>query len=246
MKIPIADILIDHDLNVSRDPLTASDCQDLAVEIDEDGLITPVLVRPIDHPEYKYKLVAGYRRMIAVGSILGHYDVEAYVRGDINGDEEAKRINLSENLNRNDLSYWEQCNGIRRAFEAGTPEVTIVNALRRSRTWVRCRWLVWKMPQEVIDQVQEGLLSVTQVGLLIHKSYDEQADAALKMRKGTEEGETTNSMLHKFSNRKSKPNTKAVQATMTRLMDLGKMDGVHYLRYTLGEISDTQLYELIK
>lgn len=246
MKIPVSEILVDHIHNVSRDPVSADSCHELAITIGQLGLINPVLVRPIEQPEYNYKLVTGYRRMVAMAGILGYTEVEAYVREDITSDDQAHIINLSENLDRNNLTFWEQCKGLHRAFPEGTHETTIASGVSRSRTWVRSRWLVWRMPEEVIAQVEEGLLTATDVGLLIQKTPSEQLAAAKKLMDGKEEGNTTNSMLSQFSRRRSIRSKKDIQAVMTKLLDMERCNEMHSLRFALGDISDTQLFELIK
>ena len=245
MKIQIDDILVDHGDNVSRDPLTAQDCQDLAASIAQRGQISPVLVTPRDLPDHKYKLVCGYRRLVAMGGVLGAAEVEATIKEGVT-DDEARILNAIENLERLDLDYWGWCKALKKAFQPDTTETEISKIVNRSRTWVRCRWLIWKLPEEVIAQVEQGLLTSTDVGLLIQKSPEEQIAAAARLRAGKEAGETTNSMLQQFSRRKTMRPKKEIQETMTALLSQGKHNEMHCLRYAIGEISDTQLYELLK
>lgn len=244
MKILISDILIDNSNNVSREPLSAEECQTLATAIDNHGQIGPVLVTPIDHPDFKYKLVCGYKRMFAMGSILGYNEVEAYIREGIS-DEHGRILNVTENLEREDLSYWQQCKALNRAFHADRTETEISKALSRSRSWVRARWLVWRLPEEILAQVEEGLLTATDVGLLIQQTPEEQIAAAARLRAGKEAGETTNSMLGQFSRRKSIRSKKEIQSMMTDLLGQERHNEMHALRFALGEINDSQLFELL-
>ena len=147
MKIPIDKILVDHSCNVSRlgTPVTAEDCEGLASTIGQHGMFTPVCVTPIDHLDYEYKLVTGYRRMVAHG-ILGLIEIECFVREDC-ADEEARKLNVLENLQRKDTEYWDQCCALREAYDPETGDTAIARELGFSRTWVRARWLIWKMPK---------------------------------------------------------------------------------------------------
>jgi len=244
MKIAVADIMVDHKLNVSRDPITAESCQVLATAIEQRGQISPVMVTPIEHADFKYKLVCGYRRMVAIGGILGHNEVEAVVREGVS-NQEGRMLNTIENLERLDLDYWGWCKALRRAFSKSVTESEIARALNRSRTWVRARWLVWNLPEEVLAQVEQGLLTATDVGLLIQKSPEEQMAAAAKLRAGKEAGETTNPMLGQFSRRKTIRAKRDIQKMMTELLALERHNEMHALRFALGEISDSQLLELL-
>lgn len=245
MKIPIDRILVDNNNNVSRNKIDRESCQELADSIRDNGLITSVTVREIEHPEFDYQLMVGYRRMFAMAHMLGLTDVEAWVREDVD-EHQAKVINMLENMHRLDPDYWDWCCALRDTFEPDTGDTAIARAINKSRSWVRNRWLVWKMPPDVIAQVEAGLLSASQVSLLIHKSYEEQQAAAVRIRRGVEEGETTQQMEASLSNRRSVKPKKQVQAMMTQLMADGYEKEMHTLRWAIGEITDTQLMGFIK
>lgn len=247
MKIPIDRILIDHSLNVSRGclPVSRESCEGLASSIDQHGMFTPVCVRLIsDRPDYDYQLILGYRRVVAHG-ILGSKEIECFVREKDCTESKSKKLNVIENLLRLNPPYWEECCGLRDAFDPEDGDTKIARELNASRTWVRNRWLVWKMPPDVIAQVEAGLLSAAQVSLLIHKSYEEQQAAAARIRRGVEEGETTQQMEAALSNRRSVKPKKQVQAMMTQLMADGYEKEMHTLRWAIGEITDTQLMGFI-
>jgi len=182
--------------------------------------------------------------MVAMGTILGYTSVEALVREGVT-DEEGRILNAIENLERLDLDYWGWCKAIKKAFPAEFTETQIAKALNRSRSWVRARWLVWRLPEEVLAQVEQGLLTATDVGLLIQQTPEEQIAAAARLRAGKESGETTNSMKGQFSRRKSVRPKKEIQEMMTTLLSKERHGEMHALRFALGEISDTQLFELL-
>jgi ParB/RepB/Spo0J family partition protein len=77
--------------------------EELAVSIEADGLLQPLVVRPIPDQPNRYRLVAGRHRLHAVSEILGWSEVICNVREDM-GDDESEAANLAENVFRNNLS----------------------------------------------------------------------------------------------------------------------------------------------
>lgn len=245
MNIPISEILVDHANNTSRVPFAPETCEDLAANIGQHGQLVPVKVRPIDHPNFKYQLVMGYRRITACSVILGWEQIEAIVDNNVT-EEDANLHNLIENLQRKGLGYWEECQSLRRTFPPEMGDTEIARKLNMSRGWVRARWLVWRLPQEVIDQVEAGLLSPADVTLLIHRSPEEQQAAAKRLLEGKAAGETTQSMVEELSRRRGVRTKAQVQEVMVKLLEMEKKDAMHALRWAIGEITDTALYEHLK
>ena len=114
MKIPIHCIIENHDFNCRKINPETEDYDkiaDLAKQIKNDGLLSPVMVREI--PEDRrdegqlesYELVFGFRRMAAVRS-LGQDSIMAQIWE--GKDEDMYFINLAENISREDLEPWEK------------------------------------------------------------------------------------------------------------------------------------------
>lgn len=91
-KIKLVDIIPfkDHPFNVEVD----SSLHELAQSIKENGLLNPVIVRPIDN---KFEMVSGHRRLKAL-EINGVDEVEAYVKKLT--DDEAVIFMVDSNLQR--------------------------------------------------------------------------------------------------------------------------------------------------
>ena len=243
MIIKISEILVDHANNVSRDAFNAEACEELAACIEANGMIQPVLVRPIDHEHYLYELVVGYRRIVACGTILGHTEIDCSVRSLT--DEQAKLLNIKENLEREGLSFWEECHMLKRAFDPELSDLQIAKLVSKSRGWVRNRWPLWKMPDDVIAHVEAGYLSAADVNTLISKTTEEQSVTAARIVKGKEEGFTTQELAEKYSGRKAIRTKKVIQQMMTSLMEQDKLKEMHVLRWALGEIDETLLWVMI-
>lgn len=88
---------------------------ELADSIKSQGLLQPILVRPIKkNAERKYEIIAGERRFRAA-AIAGLDEIPALVR-EID-DKKAAIIALIENMQREDLNPLEEAQGVKRLIE---------------------------------------------------------------------------------------------------------------------------------
>lgn len=131
----------------------------LADSIRRDGVMQPVIVRPLDPAagKIKFELVAGERRWRAA-KLVGLDDIPAIVR-DLDEHQTAQWA-LVENLQREDLDPIERAEAFRHlldrfdlsheqvAEEVGVNRTTITNALR-----------LLSLADEVQELVRQGMLS---------------------------------------------------------------------------------------
>ena len=92
--------------NQPRKKFDEADIQKLAESINENGLIQPIVVRPI--ADERYQIVAGERRWRACKS-AGISEIPIIVRE--LSDEETAKIALVENIQRSDLNPIEEAAG---------------------------------------------------------------------------------------------------------------------------------------
>jgi ParB family chromosome partitioning protein len=104
LPVPLASIIISA--TQPRRYFAPEAMQMLVKSVKKDGVLQPILVRPVGD---KYELVAGERRYRAAQS-AGLTDIPAVVR-EMN-EEEAVRFALMENLQREDLNPVEETEGI--------------------------------------------------------------------------------------------------------------------------------------
>jgi ParB family chromosome partitioning protein len=239
-------IKCDPEQNISRESLTPEECADLAQDINNDGIITPPTVIPCPDEGYDYEVAVGFRRFTAMTVNLG-WDKIPVVVADWTR-EEARLKNIKENLLRNDLSFWEECRALMLQFASGTTHMEIAQQLSKSETWVKHRWLDG-FPQEVIDQVKEGLLGPSHIGVIVvQKTKEEKIAAAARLKAGQEQGETIRDIQRELTGRKNNRSKKQVKAAMSRCLELGSpidMAAVHMARFATGEISDTLMFEYL-
>jgi ParB family chromosome partitioning protein len=88
-----------------REHFKPDELQELADSIKSMGLISPITVRPIEHGEFQYELVAGERRYLAT-KLAGLDTIEAVVR-DLD-DQQTIEIQLHENLKRLEIEPLDE------------------------------------------------------------------------------------------------------------------------------------------
>jgi len=107
---------------------------DLAKSFAEVGQLNPVLVRPHPYMEGRFQLICGYRRYQAAKK-LGWRNIRADVRNI--SDEEAARIALIENVQREDLSDYEKAEMIEQLHtKYNKTYEEIACMIGKSRQWV--------------------------------------------------------------------------------------------------------------
>lgn len=115
--IPL-NLLSVSNLNTRRD-LDAgqedSSVEDLALSIQEKGLIQPITVRKLQSEEENYEVIIGQRRLLACRKI-GYDPVPCLVRDDLD-DTEAVTISLIENVHRADLNPLDKARALRQLYD---------------------------------------------------------------------------------------------------------------------------------
>jgi ParB family chromosome partitioning protein len=107
-----------------------SSLQDLAASIRKQGLMQPILVRPIERD--RYEIIAGERRWRAA-KIAGLAEVPVLVREV--PDSAALAMALVENIQREDLNPLEEASGVQRLIgEFKLTHQEAAEAIGRSRT----------------------------------------------------------------------------------------------------------------
>lgn len=101
--------------------------QSLVESVKKDGILQPLLVRPVGD---KYELVAGERRYRAAQEV-GLTEVPVTVRS--MSDEQAVQYALTENLQREDLNPVEEVEGILQllAIKLGTDREAVISLLNK-------------------------------------------------------------------------------------------------------------------
>ncbi|WP_419857526.1 ParB/RepB/Spo0J family partition protein [Candidatus Palauibacter irciniicola] len=152
---------------------------ELADSIRENGLLQPVVVRPVGDA---FEIVVGERRFRAVQS-LGWTSVPALVRP--LDDQQMLVVALVENLQRHDLSALEEARGYRRLMrDFGLTQEEVGRHVGRDRSTVANALRLLALPEAVLGLLARGKLSAGHGrALLMLSTPDEQTRVALEAAK---------------------------------------------------------------
>jgi ParB family chromosome partitioning protein len=151
IQVPVA--LIHPNPAQPRQVFREESLAELAQSIREKGVLQPLLVRPKGEG---YELIAGERRYRAA-LLAGLEEVPAIV-GNL-GDREALELALVENLQREDLNPVEEARGFARLLEMGLSQEEIARAVGKARSTVTNALRLLQLPSEVLEALEEGLIS---------------------------------------------------------------------------------------
>ncbi len=190
--------------------------QDLVNSIKAQGIIQPVVVRPVANG--KYEIIAGERRWRAA-QLAGLHEVPVIVR---NADDlEAMSLALIENIQREDLKPLEQARGLHRLI--GEFEMThdaVAEAIGRSRSTITNLLRLLELSPTVKELMDNGGLEMGHGRALLSLAHEEQIELARDIvKKGLSVRETearVRKLLGRTANKKqvtkpSDPNIKHLE-----------------------------------
>jgi ParB family chromosome partitioning protein len=158
----------------TRSQMNAEQLAELSASIIANGVVQPVLVRPLLNG--RFQLIAGERRWRA-SELAGKATIPAILRQV--SDEQAMEITIVENLQRSDLNPMEQARAFERlsrefhmtqeqmAVRTGKDRATVANFLRLLR-----------LPASVQARVESGELSFGHARTLLAFEHAEEIEKA--------------------------------------------------------------------
>lgn len=127
---------------------------ELAASLAENGLLQPIVVRPVDDA---FELVTGERRWRA-SQRLGWETIPAIVRELT--DEEAASLAMIENLQREDLSAVEEANGYRKLLEQfNWTQGELARRMGKSQSTIANKLRLLKLPDSVQERIMRHSLT---------------------------------------------------------------------------------------
>ena len=149
-EVNIADI--EPDRNQPRYNFDEEKLNELADSIREHGVITPLIVSPIDNG--RYKIIAGERRWRAA-RIAGVNKLPVVIKE--LSKKEIAEIALVENLQREDLNAIEEAKGYKRLMEEfDMTQAVLAQRVGKSRPVVANAIRLLSLPEEVVDMLEKG------------------------------------------------------------------------------------------
>ncbi|MEX2197649.1 MAG: ParB/RepB/Spo0J family partition protein [Burkholderiales bacterium] len=150
---------------------------ELAASIKSQGLMQPVLVRPVDRD--RYELIAGERRWRA-SQMAGLQEIPALVREV--ADESALAMSLIENIQRENLNPMEEAAGLQRLVdEFRMTHEQAADAVGRSRSATTNLLRLLRLAKPVQGMVMEGVLEMGHARALLALEGARQVEAAKRI-----------------------------------------------------------------
>ncbi len=180
--------------------------EELADSIREQGLVQPIVVRPVG--KEKYEIIAGERRWRAA-QIAGLQAVPVVVR-DVN-DRAAIAMALIENIQRENLNPMEEARSLHRLMEEfELTQQQAAEAVGRSRSGVANLLRLLELNEEVKMLLEKGRLEMGHARALLALKGRQQTDTANKVAKAGLSVRETEQLVRKL-NEPAKAKTASTQ-----------------------------------
>lgn len=205
-----------------RRDMALDELEDLANSIRHQGVIQPIVVRPIS--EDRYEIIAGERRWRAA-QIAELDDIPAIVR-DFD-DQTTLAVSLIENLQREDLNPIEEAMGLQRLVdEFDLTHQQIAETVGKSRAQVSNLLRLLGLPAEVKLMVENGDLEMGHARALLTLDRSDQLYCAriiskkgLSVREAEELARRTQTQPHQVFKPAEKSMDPDVRNLQTRLSE---------------------------
>jgi ParB family chromosome partitioning protein len=191
-----------------RTKMDAASLAELALSIKEQGVMQPILVRPVDGG--RFEIVAGERRWRAAQQ-AGLREIPALIKNV--PDQSALAVALIENIQREDLNPIEEAKGLARLIdEFGLTHEAAAKAVGRSRSAVSNLLRLTSLAPPVQEYVLAGSLEMGHARALLALPVEQQSGAAARIVNGAMSVRETERLVHGLLNparratrRKNKP-----------------------------------------
>lgn len=161
------DKIIPNDSQPRKD-FNKESIEELARSIEENGLISPIILKKDGS---KYVIVAGERRYRACKS-LGLEKIEAIVR-DLE-ELEAKKLAIIENVQREDLNPLEEAMAYKMIIdEYSMTQEELAKSVGKSRSHIANMLRLTGLPEEVKESIRDGNISTGHAKVLAGVKDDE-------------------------------------------------------------------------
>jgi ParB family chromosome partitioning protein len=189
VQIPMQDIFSDADWNC-RGPIIPFDVMTLSESIREKGLLQPIVVQPwTKHPPQRYKIVVGHRRHAAI-KLLKWESLPCNVAENLT-EEDARTLNLIENLERADLNMLQEAKAIEWFRKRGLQLREVAKKIGKSTGWITVRYCVLDLEPDIQLEIAAGLLKQDQIKALLDiPSRQGRIDAVKRIKDAKLRGES--------------------------------------------------------
>lgn len=166
--IPIGQI----EPNPAQPRVEIGDLTELSASVKEKGILEPLLVKP-NRQAGTWMIIAGERRWRAA-NLAGLKEVPC-IELDID-DQAVAEIALIENLQRKDLTVWEEADGLKAlGTRFGYKHEEIARKISKSRTTVTELLTIAGLPESIREKCLAANLNAKSILLEVARQFDERA-----------------------------------------------------------------------
>lgn len=156
--------------NPDQPRVEIGDLTELTSSIKQKGVLEPLLVKPVRETG-NWMIIAGERRWRAA-NLAGLREVPC-IELDID-EKSIAEIALIENLQRKDLTVWEEADGLAKLAESyGYTHEEISKKISKSRTTVTESMTIAGIPEEIRDKCRDANITAKSTLLEIARQFDD-------------------------------------------------------------------------
>ena len=249
LAIPLSVIYFDTEFNC-RGSFTPQSCFELAESMESKGLKIPIMLQPReDIPNletgFEFRIIAGHRRYTAAKYFLRWSSIPAII---VNGltEEDAYVLNLVENLERKDLTFYQEAVALRKSYSAGTSFEKMGRDLSKSSSWCRFRWKLLDLPERIIKLVETGAIKQQVLTTIIYQTQEEQLALAAEIKTAEVHGAELIECAPRAPRQVAR-SRKTIDRMLTELMVDGRYPSpYHALTWAAGRITDEEFLGDVK
>ena len=180
--------------------IKAESLEDLAASIKVQGVMQPIVVRPIT--TNKYEIIAGERRWRA-SQLAGQDTIPAIIKQV--EDEAAVAMALIENIQRENLNPIEEAMALQRLIdEFELTQQEVANAVGKSRTTVTNLLRLMSLNPDVRSLVERGDLEMGHARALLSLQFEKQLEAGKQVRNKGLSVRQTEALVRRLQAKKNK------------------------------------------
>jgi ParB family chromosome partitioning protein len=175
--------------------------QELADSISAQGVVQPIVVRPIG--ENRYEIIAGERRWRAA-QLARLHDIPVVVR--MVSDQAALAIALIENIQREDLNPLEEADALRRLQEEfSLTHQQIADVVSKSRATITNLLRLNDLHPDAKDLLRSGQIEMGHARAVLGLSLPQQAEVARQVADKNLSVRETEALVRKIQENPSAP-----------------------------------------
>ena len=183
-----------------RHDIKAESLEDLAASIKVQGVMQPIVVRPIT--TNKYEIIAGERRWRA-SQLAGQDTIPAIIKQV--EDEAAVAMALIENIQRENLNPIEEAMALQRLIdEFELTQQEVADAVGKSRTTVTNLLRLISLNNDVRSFVERGELEMGHARALLSLPYEKQLEAGKQVKNKGLSVRQTEALVRRLQAQKNK------------------------------------------